>query len=347
MPSAHLVAPPRLLHFLALGVLVFTVPALAGDEAEQPPVTSVPADAANETDAPADDVERDVEADAEAVVEADVEPAKVDGADIESGDDEIGTNAPLDVERDVKEPATAEDVQEPAPTGDEGITSVGDAPLDQEEPLAADAPSDPSAAPEDDGPKESAEPSAGINAEEDVATYGPQPKFWGITMGLAAATKNIGVGFKLRYLAVLQTDFGTDYLLTSLVNGLSLDDLDAFRVTAAQTVGFKIRPWPFELDWRHSPRREGLIPEIILGGGGWAVAEMDHALQYFRLKDAGYFGGASVGGFATFAFADVSVTFLYRPVGITAYWIDGAADYTPFSLGNPILDVNVTYTLPL
>ncbi len=172
-------------------------------------------------------------------------------------------------------------------------------------------------------------------------------KWWGVGIGLAASTKNLGPSFKLRYLWVMETQVGTDYLLTSALNGLSLDDLDAFRITFNTTAGFRLRPWPFSLDWRHAAAAPGPWPDLIFGLGGWSVLELDHVLQFFRQGDGGVWAGASIGGFLTLAFRDVTVSLLFRPLGITSYYLHGELDSTPFALGNPILDVNLSWTLPL
>lgn len=217
-------------------------------------------------------------------------------------------------------------------------------PLEQQAPAKPDMTVEQSAAPakpeaaDDDTP-------FGKGGEEQPGLK--PPKWWGLGVTLAASTKNLGPSFKLRYLWVMESQFGTDYLLTSALNGLSLDDLDAFRFTANTTVGFRLRPWPFSLDWRHAPAPLGPWPDLVFGLGGWSVMELDHVLQFFRQGDAGIFAGASVGGFLTLAFRDVTISLLFRPVGITAYWLHGQIDSTPFTLGNPILDVNLTWTLPL
>lgn|GEM_PF-2238747 len=235
--------------------------------------------------------------------------------------------------------------------------SVSDDTAARPEPSVTDATNrEPSAPPATTSPSETPAEKASAKASpddaapvvaEDTHRLGLLPDWFAVQVGLAASTKNIGFGFRLRYAGVAQTNVATDYLTSSFLNGLWVDDVDAFRVNAAQLFGFRMTPWPFEFKWLHDEKTAGPWPDIAMGIGAWTTVEVDHALQFFRMGDAGVFAAASVGAFVTFAFSDVSLSLQYRPFGLTAYWIDGTMDATPFNLQNPILDVNVTYTFPL
>lgn len=283
-------------------------------------------------------------------------PAATDAPDSETDTD---TDAPRDDEPAADKPGDVEDGEAPSTPAGTGAPSDPEADTDAKrgavalEPLPASAP-----ASQPDITATQTEPAATQPASQPASDHPTwtggeeQPglegaKWWGLGIGLAASTKNLGPSFKLRYLWVMQTQVGTDYLLTSALNGLSLDDLDAFRFTFNTTVGFRLRPWPFSLDWRHAAAPPGPWPDLVFGLGGWSVLELDHVLQIFRQGDAGIWAGASIGGFLTLAFRDVTVSLLFRPVGITAYYLHGELDSTPFALGNPILDVNLSWTLPL
>ena len=172
-------------------------------------------------------------------------------------------------------------------------------------------------------------------------------RFYNINLNLTALTRNIGLGLSLRYLWAFQTDFGADVLLTPLISGLSLDDIDSIRFTAAETVAWRMSMFPFRFYPRNVQKNASPWPDLLFGAGVWTMLEADHLAQAFRLGDAGLFLAATVGPFISAVFQDVTLSLAYRPFSIAAFYLDGVWDQRPFAFGNPVLDVSVTWNLPL
>lgn len=165
----------------------------------------------------------------------------------------------------------------------------------------------------------------------------------GYTLDLASSSKNLSLGVKFRYQQYLETSLATDAILSSLLSGFALDDIDGLRVTASQTVGAKIT-WN-GLEPRHGGRpRTGSHPDFVAGVGIWGVGEMDSLAQGARLGDNGVYSGVSVGAFGSFVFSDVTVTLAYRPISQTRYYLAGRWDSTELNVGNPVLDIDLSYT---
>lgn len=175
----------------------------------------------------------------------------------------------------------------------------------------------------------------------------PAARFYALNLGLNGLTRNISAGLTLKYLWAVQTAFTADVLLTPLINGLGLDDLDSVRFTAEQTAGWRMSMFPFKFMPRNVQKPAGPWPDLIFGGGVWGLLEVDHLAQAFRLGDAGLFAAATVGPFIGVSFQDVNLALAYRPFSIAAFYLDGQWDQRPFAFGNPIIDVSITWTLPL
>lgn len=168
------------------------------------------------------------------------------------------------------------------------------------------------------------------------------------TLELASSSKNLSLGAKLRYLKYAETSVATDALLTSLLTGFALDDQDGVRVTLSQTVGAKVALRPFSIEPRHGARPVlgSRHPDFIAGVGVWGLGEFDSLAQGIRLGDNGFYSGVSVGAFGSFVFSDVTVTLAYRPISQTRYYLGGRWDSTEMNVGNPVLDIDFSYTFP-
>ena len=134
----------------------------------------------------------------------------------------------------------------------------------------------------------------------------------------------------------------------TLLMGFGLDDLNAIRFTIGQSVAARIRVDPsFSLEPRFGPRPEpGPYPYVTFGLGVWGLVELDSLAQIVRLGDAGIFLGGSTGMFGSFVFSAIDVTLAYRPLSVTAFYLDGEGDATGVQFGNPIIELSLTYTLP-
>lgn len=184
------------------------------------------------------------------------------------------------------------------------------------------------------------------NSDDENAVR-PAARFYAFNLGLNGLTRNISAGMTLKYLWAVQTAFTADVLLTPLINGLALDDLDSVRFTAEQTAGWRLSMFPFKFMPRNVRKPSGPWPDLIFGGGVWGLLEVDHLAQAFRLGDAGLFAALTVGPFIGVSFQDVNLALAYRPFSIAAFFLDGQWDQRPFAFGNPIIDVSITWTLPL
>jgi hypothetical protein len=193
------------------------------------------------------------------------------------------------------------------------------------------------------------EPEAARPTTEGVAGAAGEPSsdWLKLTLALSYELKHFSFGLSFRYLDYLQTHVATDFLLTALLMGLGLDDLNAFRVTLSETAGARVTFSPFEISSRYGPRPPpGPIPHLVVGFGLWGLVELDSLAQVVRLGDAGVFVAASGGLFATLVFSAIDVSFQYRPISSTGYYLDDEWDATELQFGNPVLEVSLTYTFP-
>ena len=55
-------------------------------------------------------------------------------------------------------------------------------------------------------------------------------------------------------------------------------------------------------------------------------------------------GTLELGAFGSFVFSDVTVTLAYRPISQTRYYLAGRWDSTELNVGNPVLDIDLSYT---
>lgn len=168
------------------------------------------------------------------------------------------------------------------------------------------------------------------------------------TIDLASSSKTLSLGAKLRYARYLESSIATDAFLSSMLTGFALDDQDGVRFTASQTIGTKIAFAPFSLEPRHGPRPSfgSHRPDFVAGVGVWGLTEFDSLAQGIRLGDNGVYTGVSVGAFGSLVFSDITVTLAYRPISQTRYYLDGRWDSTEMNVGNPVLDIDLSYTFP-
>lgn len=189
----------------------------------------------------------------------------------------------------------------------------------------------------------------GAQATEAAAQPGSKPAAdWiKLTLALSYELKHLSLGLSFRYLDYLQTNVASDFLLTALLMGLGLDDLNAFRVSVSETAGFRVAFSPFEISSRYGPRpAPGPYPYLVVGAGLWGIVELDSLAQIVRLGDAGVFLAASGGLFATLVFSAIDVSFQYRPISSSGYYLDDEWDSTKLQFGNPLLELGLTYTFP-
>jgi hypothetical protein len=201
-------------------------------------------------------------------------------------------------------------------------------------------------------PDRADEPEGGqkrAQAAEVAAQPGTKPDadWLKLTLALSYELKHLSLGLSFRYLDYLQTNIASDFLLTALLMGLGLDDLNAFRVSVSETAGLRVAFSPFEISSRYGPRpAAGPYPYLIVGAGLWGIVELDSLAQIVRLGDAGVFLAASGGLFATLAFSAIDVSFEYRPISSSGFYLDDEWDSTRLQFGNPLLELSLTYTFP-
>ena len=179
------------------------------------------------------------------------------------------------------------------------------------------------------------------------AESGEDPRPVRYTIELASASKNLSLGARVRYLRYAETSIASDFGTSALLTGFGLDEVDGVRFTMSQTVGARIDFDALRLRPRHvGPAPGARFPALIVGVGAWGVTELDSLAQGARLGDNGFYAAASVGLFTTFAFSDVSVSLLYRPLSQSRYYLAGDWDSTEFNVGNPVLDIDLSWTFP-
>ena len=165
------------------------------------------------------------------------------------------------------------------------------------------------------------------------------------TLALESSTKNLTIGAEVPHFGFGQARIGSDFMLTPLLTGLALDDLDGLRITLSETVGARVHFGPFRLSRRDAVRTS--TPGLVVGLGFWSLAEFDSLAQSARVGHSGIYTGVSTGPFVGLEFSDVKLQLSYRPFGRTAYFSEGKWDATPFDLGTPTLDVDLVYTFPM
>jgi len=183
-------------------------------------------------------------------------------------------------------------------------------------------------------------PSEHINQE---STYS-RNLYW--ILSLSSSTKNLSLGANWKYSDFFSSSLTTDFLLTSLTNGFALDEVDGVGISFNQIIGIKLDLSQPHVLPMHSARLSKTFPDLTLGGGLWVTTEFDSLGQIFRSDQTGIYFALLTGVFAGCQFDDIYVSFNWRPFRKTAYSLDGRWDQTPFALGNPILEVDLTYTFP-
>lgn len=178
------------------------------------------------------------------------------------------------------------------------------------------------------------------------------------TLQLSSSTKNLSFGVSGCWLGYWHANLASDFLLSAILNGFDHDDLDSIRFTMGQTLGARLRLGPFRLEKRcaraepvaHThdapPPPPSRTPALVVGFGAWGISEVDSLTQTFRTGDSGLYLGWSVGVFTSFVFTDITVSFVFRPMEQTAYYLGGEWDSTDFRFNNPTLEIELTYVLP-